>query len=160
MTKLELYTTVTDKVATIVADNEDLFKKDKASILLSELNKALELYLAPKKRTSEFEDYTDENGQTWHYCLWHKEYEHIENFATKNNKAVGECKEAVKEWQKYAKAIKNYEAEISNLINDVLDEKISNTEAKEVRATILDKIEQLKSARLEKIDYADFEFVN
>ena len=135
MTKLELYTTVTDKVATIVADNEDLFKKDKSSILLSELNKALELYLAPKKRTSEFEDYTDENGQTWHYCLWHKEYEHIEDF-------------------------KKYETEIGNLINDVLDEKISNTEAKELRATMLDKIEQLKSARLEKINYADFEFTN
>ena len=155
MTKQELYNTVKESVATLVANNTELFKKDKAELFQTQLNEMLANYLAPKKRVSEFQDYTDETGQTYHYCLWHKKYEPIEEFATKNNKAVGECKEAVKEWHKYAKAIKDIEAKIANLLNDVLDEKISQTEAKEQRAEMLKQIEQLKQARLDKIDFAE-----
>ena len=153
MTKAELFNTVTQAVDTIVSNNTELFKKDKSDILLQELHKTLEIHLAPKKRVSEHTDYTDENEQTWHYCLWHKEYEPIEDFATKNDKAVGECKSAVKEWQKYAKAIKTLEAQIGDLINDVLDEVITNVEAKEQRHIYLNDIETLKNNRLSKINF-------
>lgn len=157
MTKTELYNAVKTEVAELLT-NSDAIKKNHSEALIELLNdKVFDKYLAPKRRVSEFEDYVDEEtGETMHYCLWHKKYEPITEFSTKNGKAVGECKEAVKEWHKYAKAIKDIEAEIGDLINKVLDDEISNTEAKALRDEKLAKIESLKNARLEKINFEDY----
>jgi len=120
----------------------------------SEFYQKLELLLAPKKARAEFPPKLDEEGNIVEtYCQWHKCYEKIEEFNIRNNKAHHECKIALVEWHKYAKAIKVIEKEIASLINDILDEVITPAEAKEVRTELNEDIQLLRDNRAKKINY-------
>lgn len=130
-------------------------KVAKTSDLYKELTKMFE----PKKagHSTEFPDKVDKNGNiTEKYCGWFKEYRPIEEFAKKGVKGYHyECKDAEKEWHKYAKEIKATKEQIAELTNDILDEKISIEDGKAKRSELTKLIEQLESDRKAKINFDD-----
>jgi len=93
------------------------------------------------------------------YCNWHKEYEPAENFKKSPKAKSGyhyECKDAETEWKKYASKINEIKAEISTIVNSVLDETISVEEAKAQKSDKEKEIEKYIKGRRDKIDFADF----
>ncbi len=123
----------------------------------SKMYKSLELLLAPKKAgvNNEFPPKIDEDGNVLEiYCPWIKEYMTTDNFFTKTNSKTGFesiSKAGVKIQAGYGKEIKETENKIGNIINALLDEEITNEEAKEQRNEYKAHIEQLKSDREHKI---------
>lgn len=100
----------------------------------------------------------DENGTIIEvYCQWHKCYEPVEAFSTSKS-ATGyhhECKEAVREWQKYARAIKAKEAEIATILDRVLDGEIDQNQAKVMSDNLKADIKNLTELRLNKVNFGD-----
>lgn len=122
------------------------------SPLYIELTKLFE----PKKsgHSVEFPDKVDKDGNvTEKYCSWFKEYRPAADFNKKGGKLHYECKEAEKEWHKYAKAIKETKAKIADITNDILDEKMSIDEGKTARANLLKEVKLLEANRLAKINF-------
>jgi len=125
----------------------------------TKLYKDLELLLAPKKASAEFPPILNSDGFVEQvYCNWHKKYEFVKEFAKVAKAKSGyahECKVAVIEWQKYAKAIKQIEKDIANLINELLDENITTAEAKECKLEAEAEIKILRENREAKINFDD-----
>lgn len=125
----------------------------------SELFQALTKMFEPKKvgHSIEFPDKVDKDGNiTEKYCSWFKEYRPAADFNKKGDKLHYECKDAEKEWYKYAKAIKDTKTEMADLTNAILDEKVSIDEGKAARTKLVKHIEALEASRLAKINFADF----
>lgn len=158
MKKSEIWAEAQKIVIEVVSNHNIEFKKDKSSIVQEKLIKALKTLLGPKNesRTHEHPDYIcDETKEIMHYCTWHKIYEKVTGFNTKNATAVNECKVAIVHWNKYAQDIKKLEKTLSIVLDDALNEKITMLEAKDKRNQLVINIEELKNARSDKIDYVE-----
>ena len=124
----------------------------------SELFIQLTKMFEPKKGgyTNEFPDKTDKDGNiTEKYCGWFKEYRNIEEFDKRGDKYHYECKDALKEWHKYAKEIKKLKTEITELTDSILDGDISIDEGKETRSQLNKNIEALENNRKAKINFKE-----
>ena len=142
----------------------NILKQHNAS---EDLTKELGQLLATKERVVHVkinEPLKDENGNITHiFCVWHKEYEPIEEFAKSTKSATGvhyECKAASAEWQEYAKRIKHKEAELSKILDSILDGSLSQIEAKAKSDTLKVEIEAMKTARINKVNVVDFDAAN
>jgi hypothetical protein len=87
------------------------------------------------------------------YCIWHKEYELVEEFAKGRKEGTYhyECKEASKMFHQYTKLINNIKVEIESLTNDVMDGNIDVEDAKATRLEYLADIAKLESDRKAKV---------
>ena len=51
-----------------------------------------------KVAVDENPDYTDDNGQLWHYCIGHQRYEKASEFKLEKGKLMPNCITATKQW--------------------------------------------------------------
>lgn len=99
--------------------------------------------------------YNDSNEITHKYCIWHKEYEPIDQFAKYNRSKDGylyECKLASKHWMLYGKQIKEVEEAIDMAKNAVLDGVYTIERGKEVIAELKEELNKLQEDRKNKVD--------
>lgn len=139
---------------------EEVLKANKikeSSALFKELKKMYE-----KKSKSVMDEfapqYDDNKNITHHYCTWFKEYRPIAEFLEKKGNKYGYnyvCRLAEKELSKYAKKIRETKESISNIMNDVLDDKISLEDGKTQRKTLESYIKLLEDNRANKINFEE-----
>jgi hypothetical protein len=98
----------------------------------------------------------DADGAITHkWCIWHKAYEPIEDFAPYNRAKDGylyECKLASKHWVLWGKEIKEVEQSIEMAKDAVMDGVYTIERGKEVIAELTVELNELKDNRANKID--------
>lgn len=118
------------------------------------------LFAKAKKTATKAEEqplflYNENNEITHKYCIWHKEYEPIDQFAKYNRSKDGylyECKTASKHWMLYGKQIKEIEGFIEMAKDAVMDGVYTIERGKEVIEGHKAELAILVENRKNKID--------
>lgn len=131
MSKVEIYTTITNEV-------EELFATNKVSKEFKEALRALlDTHLKPMKAGSKSDNpsYVNEEGISMHFCRFHQVYEAEENMVMSKGKSKGYCKASIAKWTKIGKEIEKLEsASTTALLADNIEQaKEFSAEAKKLR---------------------------